>query len=215
MSKKAPTAFTLIELLIVVAIIAILAAIAVPNFLEAQVRSKVARLRTDMRTIATALEAYFVDWNGYPMHIDFPEPPLPVNSRPPWFASLTTPVAYITSMPIDPFTGHYRNAYPPIFSYYLHYDLLWNTWGTDTTIPTIYRNSKADTWGPWTGFVRQMLGRGLWYILFSTGPDADTDISRRDGQKLGLGAFYDPTNGTVSKGDIVRFGPGASESITF
>ena len=51
-------AFTLIELLIVVAIIAILAAIAVPNFLEAQTRSKVSRTKADMRTCATALEAY-------------------------------------------------------------------------------------------------------------------------------------------------------------
>ena len=47
--------FTLIELLIVVAIIAILAAIAVPNFLEAQTRAKVARVRADMRSLATAL----------------------------------------------------------------------------------------------------------------------------------------------------------------
>ena len=53
--------FTLIEILIVVAIIAILAAIALPNFLEAQVRSKVGRSMTDMRAIATALEAYRVD----------------------------------------------------------------------------------------------------------------------------------------------------------
>ena len=49
-------AFTLIELLIVVAIIAILAAIAVPNFLEAQTRAKVARSVADIRTLATALE---------------------------------------------------------------------------------------------------------------------------------------------------------------
>ena len=56
-------AFTLIELLIVVAIIAILAAIAVPNFLEAQVRAKVSRTKADMRSIATAIESYRVDHN--------------------------------------------------------------------------------------------------------------------------------------------------------
>ena len=50
-----------------VAIIAILAAIAVPNFLEAQMRSKVARVKADMRTIATAVESYAIDCNGkYP-----------------------------------------------------------------------------------------------------------------------------------------------------
>ncbi len=55
------TGFTLIELLIVVAIIAILAAIAIPNFLEAQTRTKVSRVKTDMRSAAVALEAYRVD----------------------------------------------------------------------------------------------------------------------------------------------------------
>jgi prepilin-type N-terminal cleavage/methylation domain-containing protein len=58
--------FTLIELLIVVAIIAILAAIAVPNFLEAQVRSKVSRAHSDMRSLATAIESYMVDNNKFP-----------------------------------------------------------------------------------------------------------------------------------------------------
>src|SRR4026208_482521 len=59
-------AFTLIELLIVVAIIAILAAIAVPNFLEAQVRAKVSRVKADMRSLATGIETYAVDANKYP-----------------------------------------------------------------------------------------------------------------------------------------------------
>ncbi|HUT25205.1 MAG TPA: prepilin-type N-terminal cleavage/methylation domain-containing protein, partial [Sumerlaeia bacterium] len=61
------SAFTLIELLIVVAIIAILAAIAVPNFLEAQTRSKIATVYSDFRTLKTGMEAYRVDNSGYPM----------------------------------------------------------------------------------------------------------------------------------------------------
>jgi len=51
-------AFTLIERVIVVARVAILAAIPIPDFLEAQVRAKVSRAKTDMQTIAVAEEAY-------------------------------------------------------------------------------------------------------------------------------------------------------------
>jgi prepilin-type N-terminal cleavage/methylation domain-containing protein len=65
---KLKKAFTLIELLIVVAIIAILAAIAVPNFLEAQTRAKVSRVLSDQRTYATALETYMIDNSSYPLH---------------------------------------------------------------------------------------------------------------------------------------------------
>lgn len=63
---KLRAAFTMIELLVVVAIIAILAAIAVPNFLEAQVRSKVSRTMQDMSTVRTAVQAYYADAEAYP-----------------------------------------------------------------------------------------------------------------------------------------------------
>ncbi|HPC83114.1 MAG TPA: prepilin-type N-terminal cleavage/methylation domain-containing protein [Thermoanaerobaculaceae bacterium] len=58
--------FTLIELLIVVAIIGIIAAIAIPNLLNAINRGRQKRTMADIRSIATAVEAYTVDNNFYP-----------------------------------------------------------------------------------------------------------------------------------------------------
>ena len=57
-----------------VRIIAILAAIAVPNFLEAQTRSKVSRIKADMRSLATAIEAYRTDYNSYHPPDQYPRP---------------------------------------------------------------------------------------------------------------------------------------------
>jgi len=92
--------FTLIELLIVVAIIGIIAGIAIPRFLGARTTAKVTRAFADMRTIADALEMYFIDEGKYPDSL---------------LTDLTT--KYITSIPKDPFDsadGSYR--------YYCDYD---------------------------------------------------------------------------------------------
>ena len=60
--------FTLIELMVVIAIIIILAAIAIPNYLNMTKRAKNSRLASDMSTLATALETFKTDWGAYPDH---------------------------------------------------------------------------------------------------------------------------------------------------
>ena len=57
--------FSLIELLIVVVIIGILAAIAVPKFSATKGRAYAASLKGDLRNLATAEEAYFFQWAAY------------------------------------------------------------------------------------------------------------------------------------------------------
>ena len=57
--------FTLIELLIVVVIIGILAAIAIPKFAATKDKAKLAAVKTDVRNMMTAQEAYFSDYNVY------------------------------------------------------------------------------------------------------------------------------------------------------
>ena len=70
--------FTLVEIMIVVAIIALLAAIAVPGFLRARKRSQASRILNDLRMIDAAVDQYAIetnratgntvavtDWTGY------------------------------------------------------------------------------------------------------------------------------------------------------
>ena len=65
MLAKTAKGFPLIELLIGVAIIGIIAAIAIPNLLNAIQRGKQKRTMGDMRTLATANETYAIDNNQY------------------------------------------------------------------------------------------------------------------------------------------------------
>src|SRR6266403_688429 len=66
MFKKLQTkhaGFTLVEIMIVVAIIALLAAIAVPGFLRARKRSQASRILNDLRMIDSAVDQYAIETN--------------------------------------------------------------------------------------------------------------------------------------------------------
>jgi len=62
--------FTLIELMIVIAIIGILAAIAIPQFSAYRTRAKNSAANADLRNACTAQEAYYVDYQTYATDVD-------------------------------------------------------------------------------------------------------------------------------------------------
>jgi prepilin-type N-terminal cleavage/methylation domain-containing protein len=62
-NKNGASAFTLVEIMIVVAIIALLAAIAVPGFLRARKRSQASRILNDLRLIDSAVDQYAIETN--------------------------------------------------------------------------------------------------------------------------------------------------------
>ena len=90
--------FTFVEIVIVAAIISILAAIAVPNFLEAQIRAVVARSKADLATLKIGVEAYRMDNRAYPMNS------VPGKIGVYDLTVLTTPVPYLPRLMDDPFT---------------------------------------------------------------------------------------------------------------
>ncbi|HVH66846.1 MAG TPA: prepilin-type N-terminal cleavage/methylation domain-containing protein [Gemmatimonadales bacterium] len=71
------TGFTLIELLIVVVIIGLLAAIAIPKFGNTKEKAYIASMKTDLRNLMTAEEAYFADSLAYTDQTDCNNPPAP------------------------------------------------------------------------------------------------------------------------------------------
>lgn len=62
--RKKAGGFTLIELMIVIAIIAILAAILVPNFIRARAQGQFTACKSNLKNIGTALEMYSTDASG-------------------------------------------------------------------------------------------------------------------------------------------------------
>jgi type IV pilus assembly protein PilA len=82
--------FTLIELMIVVAIIGILAAIAIPNFLRFQLRSKASEGKINLAGIRTAQEAYYAEVGSYVPWSTVPAS-MPAQNRTAWGVTCSNP----------------------------------------------------------------------------------------------------------------------------
>jgi general secretion pathway protein G len=80
--------FTLIELITVVAIIGILAAIALPNYKVAIIQAREAVLKEDLFQIRDMIDQYYVDKGQYPQSLD-----------------ALVEDGYMRKLPVDPFTG--------------------------------------------------------------------------------------------------------------
>jgi len=66
MKRRNARGFTLVELLVSLAIIGIILAIGIPSLMNALQKAKQRRSMADMRSIATAIESYAIDWRNYP-----------------------------------------------------------------------------------------------------------------------------------------------------
>lgn len=174
-----------LQIMFLPTMVPLLSAIAVPNFLEAQQRSKVSRVRADMRSMATALESYYIDNNNYPAWTMEQEKSVNagrhgVSEIPTFMArpmgsnlmTLTSPIAYIHP-------HHFHDVFAP---------------DPTATFGYISSNSPPD------------------WLIFSPGPNGRYDIDISKWQPGGLqinwdwlvDVTYDPTNGTISDGDIWR-----------
>jgi prepilin-type N-terminal cleavage/methylation domain-containing protein len=186
--------FTLIELLIVIAIILILIAIALPNFLEAQIRAKVVRVKSDQRTIHTAMEAYLQDWDMYPPRSEDEFRP-GANG----LMQLTTPLKYLPEIPFDVFVG----GGEPVDNSPLQTPVFWEMASTGLT-----RNLAAAGLRPFRNIHA--------FALYSHGPKV-IDMFHGEGDwpwggsanQCGTGVYttsYSATNGSRSFGNILEFG---------
>lgn len=210
--------FTLIELLIVIAIILILISIALPNFLEAQIRAKVARASAETKSLVTATEAYKVDWKGHePIPWSY-EPGNSADKDPAnfkwWgFASLnlTTPTKYMARLPTDPFgdnaeiTAWWRGSKlidPPYTVIRITRDFAKFKPG-QVIAPGNSAITKAAGGNivVCENFVQSVKHCG--YFYYSSGPD------NCDATCWVAPTPYSPTNGTTSFGDIYAFGSGS------
>ncbi len=191
-------AFTLIELLIVIAIILILISIALPNFIEARMRSQVVHAYGEMKAITEAEDVFYLDHGTFTddfMHYG------DSNGN-----SLTTPIRYITAYPLDPFQKFTNQTYT-----IPHYRIGTGNSKVHRGVPGVKAEANcsplADRRCTQQSERHPFIADSM--MVLSKGPD-----DRDSGGPIpffphpvnggGIYLPYSPTNGTYSEGDMYR-----------
>lgn len=181
-------------------IISILVSVGMFNMLEAQTRSKVARVRMDSQTIATAITAYSTDNQEFAPPAPYDEMVVPYFQGPQQFAEspgafhLTTPISYLVSIPCSVFLSQAPKVRPgPGVGYFL-FNYLFHSRLNQTLPP-----------GDQCPFCDDFKASGVEWVIWSLGPGLGDPSDTDD-------VVYDPTNGTLSWGRISLFGDKGAHS---
>jgi len=212
--------FSLIELLIVIAIVSIITAIAVPNLMSANIRAKVSGVKADMGSIAIALEDYKVDYGEYPKDSRFSRPS-------------TNYASDVIAEPNQDFDGKNGSdddndaiglgylVYPkanfePVYLKRIAGDPFdnsgeedWNGTSGAHNHHYLYYTGKWDS-ASGTSVECTAGDSPQYWALVSWGPDKDEDITSYIDAKTALNDgtnLYNPDSGITSDGDIVIIGP--------
>lgn len=217
--------FTLIELLIVIAIILILISIALPNFLEAQIRAKVVNSQGELRSLETAIVSYSLDHKRHMADgSELAQAGFNVTSEGDRFvySQLTTPSTYLKAIPVDEFNSAdravddagagagSRNVNNNVYRFY---SARWRCLASGHKSPSALGEacSASNSRGVVNSypFDPDAAFAGKW-IVVSPGPDRSHGygewVMYKPQIQYGNPRIYSPTNGTVSYGDLARYG---------
>lgn len=121
--------FTILELMIVIAVIAILIGIALPKFKGMRDEGNIARAKGEMRTLQTAVESYRIHQGSYPTAL----------------SDLTsaTPNIVGSSLPADPFNGTANYGYVQSADTATTYYVIWSPGPNAGSAPTVANNGTV------------------------------------------------------------------------